>query len=275
MTLREIATAAEAPYGVSIVDGEVWTTLVRASALVSLTGARIELPPGGSAPMVMSGPWFGASLDTGHGPRGALGRVGAEALVDVGGSVYGVAAAGGSVWFSDMATDRLGVLREDDPSRARYVDLPPGGFPAAVSVGPDGVVWCALNRAGAVAKVVGSSVTVVPLPMAQAGPVGVCAVQGGAWVVVIDTGHLVFVTATGLVRPIPLPDQAAKPHAVVVDGLDRVWFTEWGASRVGVYADGAFTHVDLPPGAEPHGLAVAEDGVWVACESGFLAHVTG
>ena len=47
----------------------------------------------------------------------------------------------------------------------------------------------------------------------------------------------------------------------------------WGANQIArVSDDGAeVVTIDLPPGSEPHGLAIGPDGApWVALESGYV-----
>lgn len=67
-------------------------------------------------------------------------------------------------------------------------------------------------------------------------------------------------------------DLPGKPHAVIADPADGVWVTLWGSSRLArVGGDGDVVTIDLPPGSEPHGLAVdAEGAVWVALEAGYV-----
>ena len=64
-----------------------------------------------------------------------------------------------------------------------------------------------------------------------------------------------------------------KPHAVVADPDDGVWVSLWGANQLArVSGDGSdVVTIDLPPGSEPHGLAIGPEGaLWVALESGFV-----
>jgi virginiamycin B lyase len=59
---------------------------------------------------------------------------------------------------------------------------------------------------------------------------------------------------------------------VIADPDDGVWVSLWGANQIArVSGDGAeVATIDLPPGSEPHGLAIGPDGApWVALESGY------
>jgi virginiamycin B lyase len=46
----------------------------------------------------------------------------------------------------------------------------------------------------------------------------------------------------------------------------------WGANQIArVSGDGEIVTIDLPPGSEPHGLAIGPYGApWVALEAGFV-----
>jgi virginiamycin B lyase len=67
-----------------------------------------------------------------------------------------------------------------------------------------------------------------------------------------------------------------KPHAVIADPEDGVWVSLWGSDQIArVSGDGSDVDVlDLPPGSEPHGLAIGPDGaLWAALESGFVVRL--
>ncbi|SCE17362.1 virginiamycin B lyase [Streptomyces sp. IgraMP-1] len=80
----------------------------------------------------------------------------------------------------------------------------------------------------------------------------------------------------GVIEEFPLPDPAARPHAVVAAVPGECWFTEWGANRVGrLTGDGEITEYDLPtPASEPHGITSGPDGaLWAALETGGVARI--
>jgi virginiamycin B lyase len=113
--------------------------------------------------------------------------------------------------------------------------------------------------------------------MPGAGPVGITAGADRAlWFAEILAGQIGRISPDGKISEFPLPDRAAKPHAIVADPSGGCWFTEWAANRIGhISPDGAFRHYDLPtPASEPHGLTVAPDGaVWAALETGAAARL--
>jgi DNA-binding beta-propeller fold protein YncE len=62
-------------------------------------------------------------------------------------------------------------------------------------------------------------------------------------------------------------------RTVVADPDDGVWVSLWGSNQIArVSGDGSdVVTIDLPPGSEPHGLAIGPDGApWIALESGFV-----
>ncbi len=106
---------------------------------------------------------------------------------------------------------------------------------------------------------------------------GIAAGQDGAlWFVEIAAGQIGRITPDGQVTEFPLPDRAARPHAITTGTDGTAWFTEWGTGRVGsITADGTITVHSLPtPGSEPHGITLGPDGaLWTALEIGALARI--
>jgi len=109
------------------------------------------------------------------------------------------------------------------------------------------------------------------LPTAGAGPVGIAATHDDAvWFTEILAEKIGRIPMDDAIQEMELP---GKPHAVVADPDDGVWVSLWGASQIArISGDGSdIVTIDLPPGSEPHGLAIDHDGVpWVALESGFV-----
>jgi virginiamycin B lyase len=92
------------------------------------------------------------------------------------------------------------------------------------------------------------------------------------WFTAIGADKLGRIPLNDAIQELDLP---GKPHAVVADAADGVWVSLWGADGIArVTADGDVSTFDLPPGSEPHGLAVDRDGaLWVALESGFVVRL--
>jgi virginiamycin B lyase len=78
------------------------------------------------------------------------------------------------------------------------------------------------------------------------------------------------------VREFVVRGAGRSPYGIAAGPDGALWFTEWGANRVGrITAGGEVSGVALPtPGAEPHGIAAGPDGaLWVALEAGRIARV--
>lgn len=110
--------------------------------------------------------------------------------------------------------------------------------------------------------------------------------DGALWFVEIGAGQVGRIDTTGKITEYPLPDRAARPHAIVTGPDGALWFTEWAADRLGrITTDGTLESHPLSAGpqpgdgdtrkAEPHGLTVGPDGaIWVALEAGALARIS-
>jgi virginiamycin B lyase len=141
-----------------------------------------------------------------------------------------------------------------------------------IVTGPDNCLWFTLNQGNAVGRLAPTEgITVRELPTAAAGPVGITATHDDAvWFTEILTDKLGRIPMDEAIQEMELP---GKPHAVVADPDDGVWVSLWGADQIArVSGDGSdVVTIDLPPGSEPHGLAIGRDGApWVALECGFV-----
>ena len=147
-----------------------------------------------------------------------------------------------------------------------------GGAPSMIITGPDNALWFTLNQGNAVGRLTpADGITVRELPTTGAGPVGIATTHDDAvWFTEVLADKLGRIPMDEPIQEMELP---GKPHAVVADPDDGVWVSLWGADRIArVSGDGSeVVTIDLPPGSEPHGLAIdAEGAPWVALESGFV-----
>ncbi|NGO69231.1 virginiamycin B lyase family protein [Streptomyces boncukensis] len=298
-----VGGTAAGPYGVTTgPDGALWVTLVHSGEI-----ARVVPPPpgagAGDAPRVdvfpLDSRTCGPTVIT-PGPDGALwftrfqdhriGRITTRGTAESfplptpDSGPYGIAAGpDGALWCTGMNTDRIARITVE--GEVTEFPLPmSGAYPSALAVGPDGALWCTLNQANALGRVSpAGEVTVHPLPTPGAAPVGLtCGTDGALWFAEIGAGAVGRLVpregGQGAVTEFPLPDHAARPHAIVAaPGAGAgCWFTEWGGNRLGhISPEGGITEFPLPtPSSEPHGIAVGPDGaVWAALEAGALVRV--
>jgi virginiamycin B lyase len=143
-----------------------------------------------------------------------------------------------------------------------------------IAKGPDNALWFTLNQANAIGRMASGTITTRELPTPAAGPVGIAATHDDAvWFTEIRAGKLGRIPVDGALQEMELP---GKPHAVIADPEDGVWVSLWGSDQIArVSGDGSDVDVlDLPPGSEPHGLAIGPDGaLWAALESGFVVRL--
>jgi len=280
-----VADGGAGPYGITAgADGALWITLVHSGEIARRTpGGELTTYPLGSpagGPMVITaGPdgalWFTLNRADAIGRITVDGEVGAFPLGS-GCGPYGITTGpDGALWFTEMHTDRIGRITVD--GEVTRFPLPvEKAFPSAITAGPDGALWFTLNQADATAgsaSTARSSSTGSPRPgpLRWASPPvpTPCGSPRSA-------GRIGRISTDGEVREFPLPDPAARPHAVAVTPAGDCWFTAWGTGRIGrVTAAGETAEYDLPtPSSEPHGIAVGPDGaLWTALETGGVARV--
>ncbi|MFI6680657.1 virginiamycin B lyase [Kribbella sp. NPDC050470] len=260
------------PYGVAVVDGEVWTTQVHAGVVARLSGERYDA--GERPSVIVPGPdgamWFTRSGDN------RIGRIGSSATAfEVPGSPYGICAGpDDAVWFTLMDTDQVGRITVDG-AVTTYPIGTSGAFPAMITATADDL-WFTLNQGNAIGRMTtAGDVTTYPLPTDAAGPVGISAGADAVWFVEILADQAGRITPDGKVEEFALP-AGWKPHAVVATDDGGCWITLWGAGAVARLDAGGnlIEEVALGERSEPHGLALDADGsVWVALEKGSVAHI--
>jgi virginiamycin B lyase len=166
----------------------------------------------------------------------------------------------GAVWCTRNGDDRIDRLAVDGARTS--VALQEGAGPYGITAGPDG------------------SITLHRLPDPDCGPVGITADESGLCAVVhCDRGGGDRTPGRGRGRVDDRPPRRRRhacrtPWPPLPDG--GCWASLWAAhGLIRLSRGGDVTGVvDLVPGDEPHGLAVAPDGtVVVAAESGFLVCV--
>ena len=270
------------PYALACApDGAMWVTLVHSGEVARIDpegapGAQVTtfpVAPGSKPSIITAGPdgamWFTCSGTDQIGRITALGDLKLIELTSDSAPFGITVGPDDALWFTTMAAGGIGRLTVDGLLED---DEHVGGTPSMIITGPDNALWCTLNERNAIARLEPRTgkVTVRQLPTPNAGPSGITATHDDAvWFTEIRAEKLGRIPMGDAIQEIDLP---GKPHAVVADGADGVWVSLCGSDQLArVTGDGEITTFDLPPGSEPHGLAIDHSGAaWVALESGFV-----
>ncbi|MGD8169545.1 virginiamycin B lyase family protein [Herbiconiux sp. P16] len=300
ITVHEVASADEGPYGVAVTDdGAVWCTLVHAGAVlrvvpdsrggVAVTRIALTAQDGHSgeagpqtAQVAAAGEDTVWVTDTAGdavllvGATGILRRI---AVPTQGAQPFGIATqSDGTTWFTELGRDALGHI----DLLGRVTEFPAGtneGFVSMIASSGESL-WFTANQANAIGYIRGgdSAVQLFEIPTPHSGPVGITVGDdGAAWFCEILGGAIGRVDRTGRFTEFPLPWPESKPHAIALDPAGGFRATLWGSNQLAHIAlDGTIEVRDLPGAhSEPHGLAVTRDGtIWVAMESGALLAIT-
>ena len=183
---------------------------------------------------------------------------------------FGITAgADGALWFTAMTSGDIGRISVDG-ELSGWPSV--GGAPSMIVTGPDNALWFTLNQGNAVGRLApADGITVRELPTAGAGPVGIAATHDDA----------VWFTEILAEQARPHPDGRGDPGNRPAGqtarrgrrSRRRRMGESVGSNQIArVSGDGAeVVTIDLPPGSEPHGLAIGPDGApWVALESGYV-----
>ena len=150
-------------------------------------------------------------------------------------------------------------------------------MPSMITNGPDGALWFTLNQAHAIGRIdVARGPAIRDIPTRGAGPVGIAATHDALWFTEILAGQLGRIADEAPIQELALDDPESKPHAMIAAQADGVWVSLWGADQIAHVSDeGEVATLDLPPGSEPHGMAIGPDGaLWVALEAGAVIRIT-
>ena len=177
---------------------------------------------------------------------------------DVGPGAYGVAvAADGAVWTS--LTGRGELARVGPDGQVSRIRLDPGpSRPMVLARGPDDAIWFSLGDGRIGRTDPDGTVSSVPVLTPAGSPYGLCAGPDRTlWYTLMTADRIGRISLDGGSEEFPLP--ACSMPALITAGPDG----------------GLAEEISFPPGSEPHGIALGPGGsVWVALETGSLAHLT-
>ena len=180
-----------------------------------------------------------------------------------------VVAPDGAVWYTANSAGRIGRL---DPAtgRIREFVLPAEAKDPHTPVLRGDMLWFTAQRANLIGRLDTRTgeVKLFPVATPHALPYGIVPTADGYgfWVALFGTNKLAHVVAaTGAIHEIELPETTARPRRLTVDGQGRVWFSDFGASRLGMLdpATRTIREYDTPAIGKPYGIAVGPDGrIW-------------
>ena len=178
----------------------------------------------------------------------------------------------GNVWFAEMWSNKLSVLRLDG-SITEYTIPTPMSEPTGVTVDQYDNVWYAGMRSGKIGvRRANGKFNEYKLPFG-ARPMSVSyhhmqKTQNVIWFTEELTNKIGSITQTGQITRYSIPTRMAAPMMAAEDAKGNVWFAELMASKIGrLRADRTFSEYPTPtPNSMPMGIAVDfNDGaVWFA-----------
>lgn len=187
----------------------------------------------------------------------------------------------GRVWFVGQQGNYLAVL---DPGTAEFerVEIDEGTHPHNQIVDGQGRVWYAGNRNGMIGRYDPATGTITRYPMPDP------AVRDPHTLIFDGQGHIYFTAQgaahvgrldmeSGAIDLMPVGPRT-RPYGIVVDGMARAWFTEFGTNKLAMIEPESLElrEFELPEGARPRRIAVGADGrtIWyVDYSRGYLGRL--
>lgn len=170
-----------------------------------------------------------------------------------------------AVWFTDPAGNRIGRLGLDGSTA--YVPLPtPESGPAAIVSASDGNLWFTEHAADRVGRLTPlGTLTEFALPP-HGGPAGIAEGIDRKLYVAENSGDRIDqISMDGQVLEFGLPGRGSRPDGVVRAADGSIWFTEFGAEKIGRL--NWFGHLDeynLAASGPPLGIAADRYGdIWI------------
>jgi virginiamycin B lyase len=174
----------------------------------------------------------------------------------------------GSLWYTGMNSNTLGVLDPKTGKIKEYRLKTPGSGPHGLAADADGNIWFTANYKGYIGKLDPRTgeVTEFPIPDPEAGDphTPVFDQKGTLWFTVQAGGFVGRLDPRSgsitLKRP---PTQGARPYGIAVNSKGVPFFCEFGTNKIARIdpATLEITEYTLPKGARPRRLVISSDDI--------------
>lgn len=184
----------------------------------------------------------------------------------------------GSMWFAEMAANKIGRLTPD--GKINEYQVPTNDSkPYGVVVGPDKMLWFTESGGDKIGRLNPDSgkIDEFELPSKKALPRDICVGPDGAiWFSENTVNKIGRISTDGKVTEFPIPTKDSAPIGITAGGDGNIWFTEFKAGKIAKMTPaGKITEYPLPTEkAQPFCFCTAPDGnVWVAEQANRIAKV--
>lgn len=175
--------------------------------------------------------------------------------------------ANGSLWFAGTpylhSTSSVGRLKPDGTFETFPIERGSGQNGAtSITPGPDGAMWFAEPRAGAIGRVTHEGqVTTFPLGQGAQPAAIVAGSDGNLWFTEPANGRVGQITTSGQVAEIQF-GRRSRPADIVLGPDRHVWFTMPGAGKIGRITPTGQPELFPVPGATPWEIVAGPNAVW-------------
>ncbi len=242
------------------------------TAMAAIT--EFPLPTAGAAPAgITAGPdgnlWM-AESEASRIARITPAGVVTEFVLPPGREPFDLAIAGGLVYFTERAGDRIGRLDPAAPniqaSIAEFVVPGAGSAPTGIAAGADGALWFTQSGGDQIGRMTtAGAVTEFAVPGIGSVPTGIAAGPDGAlWFTQRDSSEVGRITTAGAITEFAVPGLTSRPNdlgAITVGPDGALWFAVSGLDQIGrITTAGDQTRFSIADGAVIDDLVAGSDG---------------